>query len=224
MPGYQMTAHQGAQLLWPHHLERSALNSFNVALHGLRRLLEPELTPRADSRYVLRDGRTYRLCIERISCDAEDFHEMVCQGPSALDAMGARRLAAAVDLYEGDFLSSSAEDFVVERRAWLRRMMIEALDRLGDWHAAMGESASALAVYDRLLQMEPYREDVWGRLIEVHIDAGDDHEALVALQRCEVTLQDADIEPSGLLKELHHRLRGGRPRWERGRPLTASGS
>jgi DNA-binding SARP family transcriptional activator len=221
LPGYQTTAHQAARLLWPHHLERSALNSFNVALHGLRRVLEPGLTARSESRYVLRNGRTYRLCVERIACDVESFCQLVCQVQQPLAESATQQLEAAVDLYRGDFLATSAEDFAQERRVQLRRIVLDVLDRLGEWHSVAGDVSAALRVYERLLELEPHREDVWGRLLEVHIAGGDDYQALAALRRCEETLRAAHIEPSRLLKELHQRIRDERPNWANGRPLTA---
>src|SRR2546430_6892767 len=68
-PGCRTTAHEAAQTLWPHHPQRAARNSFNVALHGLRRALEPELMDGSRSRYVVREGRLYRLSMERLTCD-----------------------------------------------------------------------------------------------------------------------------------------------------------
>lgn len=85
MPGYQVSARQAGALLWPRHLPSSALNSFNVALHGLRRLLEPELSSGAASRFVIREGRTYRLCVEELSCDVEDFSRLIRQLGRQLD-------------------------------------------------------------------------------------------------------------------------------------------
>ena len=207
LPGYQTTAQQAARLLWPRHLLRSAVNSFNVALHGLRRVLEPQLTAGAESRYVVRQGRTYRLCLERMTCDAEDFTRLVRQVPAPLGEAGAHQLESAVELYRGDFLDASSEEFVLDKRARLRRAMVDALERLGEWHSAAGSIGLALRVYNRTLEFGPHREDVWARILELYLSTGDEYQALAALQRCEQTLQSAGIEPSGLLRELHRRIR-----------------
>ncbi|HXM54771.1 MAG TPA: BTAD domain-containing putative transcriptional regulator [Candidatus Dormibacteraeota bacterium] len=207
LPGYQATAQQAARLLWPRHLPRSALNSFNVALHGLRRVLEPDLTAGADSRYVIRQGRVYRLRLEQISCDVEDFTKLVRHASRPLGEDAAQRLEMAVSLYRGDFLASSAEEFTLEKRTRLRRVMLDTLERLGEWHAEAERAPQALRAFNRLLELAPHREDAWARVLELHLAAGDEYRALAALQQCEQSLEAAGIEPSGLLRELHRRIR-----------------
>jgi DNA-binding SARP family transcriptional activator len=207
LPGCQTTAHRAARLLWPRHLERSALNSFNVALHGLRRILEPTLTAGAESRYVVRQGRVYRLCRERLTCDVDRFWELLRDLPHPLDAVGGGRLEVAAGLYRGDFLAGSTEEFVREQRARLRRMVLETLERLGDWHADAGRVSEALRAFERLLELAPQREDAWARVLELHLAEGDEYRALAALERCEQSLRAAGIQPGGLLHEIHRRVR-----------------
>ena len=167
-PGCRTTAHEAAQTLWPHHPARAARNSFNVALHGLRRGLEPELVEGSRSRYVIREGRLYRLCLERLTCDSEDFVRLVRQAPSPLDEAGARRLQAATDLHTGDFLTSCTEEFAEERRAELRALLLAALEELGQWYAGAGRSELAVPTLKRLVGLEPGRRDAWARLLELH--------------------------------------------------------
>jgi DNA-binding SARP family transcriptional activator len=211
LPGYQATAQQAARLLWPRHLPRSALNSFNVALHGLRRVLEPDLTAGADSRYVIRQGRVYRLRLEQIACDVEEFTKLVRHAARPLGDEAAERLETAAALYRGDFLASSAEEFTQEKRTRLRRVMLDTLERLGEWHAEAARGPQALRAFNRLLELAPHREDAWARVLELHLAASDEYRALAALQQCEQSLEAAGIEPSGLLRELHRRIRREAP-------------
>jgi DNA-binding SARP family transcriptional activator len=210
-PGYQATAQQAARLLWPRHLPRSALNSFNVALHGLRRMLEPELTAGADSRYVIRQGRVYRLNLEEMTCDVDEFTRLVRYAARPLGDEAAERLETAVALYRGDFLAASGEEFTQEKRTRLRRVMLDTLERLGEWHGEAGRAPQALRAYNRLLELAPQREDTWARVLELHVGACDEYRALAALQQCEQSLESAGIEPSGLLRELHQRIRREAP-------------
>jgi DNA-binding SARP family transcriptional activator len=211
LPGYQATAQQAARLLWPRHLPRSALNSFNVALHGLRRMLEPDLTAGADSRYVIRQGRVYRLRLEQITCDVDEFTKLVRHAGRPLGDEAAERLESAVTLYRGDFLAASGEEFTQEKRTRLRRVMLDTLERLGEWHGEGARAPQALRAYSRLLELAPHREDAWARVLELHLAAGDEHRALATLQQCEQSLESAGIEPSGLLRELHCRIRREAP-------------
>lgn len=207
-PAYQVTATQAGRALWPRHLAGSAVNSFNVALHGLRRVLEPDLTRVAESRFVVHEGHSYRLLVDAIDCDVDEFVRLLSQVSEPLDESGARRLAAATALYRGEFLAESGERFVIDRRARLERLAVEALERLGDWSSDVGRPEEALTAYTRLLDLSPAREDIWARLLELHLGAGDEHGALAVLQRCEQSLRSAGTaEPSGLLRELYRRVR-----------------
>src|SRR5207302_1160472 len=127
--------------------------------------------------------------------------------PQTLDAGSAQRVETALELYRGDFLASSTDDFVRDRRDRLRRLMLEALQKLGEWHAEGGRNDEALAAFGRLLEVTPHREDVWARVLELHLAAGDEHRALAVLVQCEESLKADGIEPSGLLKELRRRIR-----------------
>ncbi|HSR22771.1 MAG TPA: BTAD domain-containing putative transcriptional regulator, partial [Candidatus Eisenbacteria bacterium] len=209
VPGYQVTAQQAARLLWPAHLSRSALNSFNVALHGLRRMLEPGHTSGAESRYVVRLGQVYRLRLDEVACDVEDFSRLARRVIRPLPGEAAHHLEGAIALYRDDFLAPSAEAFVLDRRARLRSVMLDTLERLGEWHAATGRGSRALRDFGRVLELAPHREHVWARVLELHLAAGDSYRALAALHQCERSLDAAGIQPSDFLAELCRRVRRG---------------
>lgn len=168
LPGGRTTAHEAAQTLWPSRPARAARNSFNVALHGLRRALEPELTDGARSCYVVREGRLYRLCLERLTCDAEDFTRLARHGSSPLDESGARRLAGAIDLHAGDFLAGCDEAFAEPRRSQLRSQLLAGLEELGRWYARTGRRDLATPALKRLVALDPSRREAWEQLLEMH--------------------------------------------------------
>jgi DNA-binding SARP family transcriptional activator len=89
--------------------------------------------------------------------------------------------------------------------------MLEALQRLGEWHTDGRRQELALSAFSRLLELAPQREDIWARVLELHLAAGDEHRALAVLHQCEESLQADGIEPSGLLKELRRRIRREAP-------------
>lgn len=208
LPGGRVTSEQAALLLWPRHLRRSALNAFSVALHVLRRVLEPDLRRGTASRYLVREGRAFRLCLERMACDVAAFRELVLDAPVELDAVGAALLEEALRRYRGDFLASTAEEFAREPRAALREQAVATLDRLGAWHASAGRWPDALVAYHRLLELEPRREDVWARAVECHLATGDRDRAADAVRRWDQGLRALGVEPGGLLRDLRGRVLG----------------
>src|SRR5262249_23286720 len=207
LPGNRATSEQAAVLLWPRHLRRSALNAFSVALHVLRRVLEPDLRRGTASRYLVREGRYFRLCLERMACDVVEFRQLVAAAPPAeLDTAGAALLEEAGLRYRDDFLASSDEEFTREPRAALREQLVVALDRLGAWHAAWGRWPAALTAYQRLLELEPRREDVWARAVECNLEAGEWRLAAAEVRRWDRALRALGVEPGGLLRDLRHRV------------------
>jgi len=168
LPGCRTTAHDAGQMLWPSHPPRAARNSFNVALHGLRRALEPDLTDGSRSRYVVREGRLYRLCVERMTCDVEDFTRLARQTSAPVDESVARRLAGAVELHTGDFLAGCDEPFAERRRAQVRSLLLATLEDLARWYTSSGRRDLAVPALKRLVALEPGRREAWERLLELH--------------------------------------------------------
>ncbi|HEX6488046.1 MAG TPA: BTAD domain-containing putative transcriptional regulator [Candidatus Dormibacteraeota bacterium] len=187
MRHYSIGAEEAAEALWPRHAPRSGLNSVNVSLHGLRRLLEPGLRRGSDSRYVVREGHLYRLCVERIDLDVERFAALATQRRGL-----ARRedLEQAVDLYRGDFLADELYvDYPNDRREQLKTVHLETLERLGDMLLADDELKRGLAIYRRLLAADPLREDVWGRIMKHHLLRGERAAAARAYKTCAEALR-----------------------------------
>ena len=211
LPEHATTARQAASHLWPQHLERSAINSFHVALHALRRMLEPGLAARAEPRYVVRQGRVYRLCVERLTCDLADFARLLPTTQEPALRYGAWRLESLLRMWREGFLEPSSERFVRERRAELRRAVVDAVERVGEEQFAGGDATGAARTFRRLLDIEPLREDVWARVAELHLGAGEEGQALAVLLRCEHVLRAAAIEPCGLIRDLRQRLTAPRP-------------
>jgi len=173
-------------------------------------MLEPDLTAGAESRYVVRCGAVYRLRLDDVHYDVEDFSRLARQVPRPLPDEAAHHLQAAVALYRGEFLATSAEGFVQEKRARLHCVMLDTLERLGEWYAATGHGGSALHAFGRVLELAPHREHVWARFLELHLAAGDEYRALATLHQCEQSLHAAGIEPSDFLEDLRRRIRGER--------------
>src|ERR1700730_1629396 len=74
-------------------------------------------------------------------------------------------LAQAVDLYRGDFLEDTYDDWVVTKRERLRSVYIAALGQLILQHRSRREFSSAIGYAQRLLVAEPWREDALRQLM-----------------------------------------------------------
>src|SRR5262249_28786757 len=99
---------------WPDAAPDAGVAQFHAHLHALRTALEPEAA-RGTSRYVLAEGRIYRLAFDAIhSWDVARFEDAVALG-RALDAQGdvagvLRAFGEASELYRGELFDGLSPD------------------------------------------------------------------------------------------------------------------
>jgi DNA-binding SARP family transcriptional activator len=169
--------------LWPDSTEAQALTNLRHVLHTLRHVL-----PAADH-YIEAAPRTlqwrasapYRLDVEAFSTalTRADQH--------AGDEFD--RLREAVELYAGDLLEGSYDEWLLARREEFQRRYLDALERLTRLHAERGEHAAALLLAERLLRHDPLDERTWRLLMHLHAAHGDQARALRAYHACASTLE-----------------------------------
>jgi DNA-binding SARP family transcriptional activator len=104
-----------AFLLWPDSAERQARTNLRHVLHTLRRALpEPD-------RLVDVSQRTLQW-----RPDAPCWVDVVAFG----EALARADLVAAIDVYTGDLLEGSYDEWLVSERERMRRQYLDALERL----------------------------------------------------------------------------------------------
>jgi DNA-binding SARP family transcriptional activator len=107
-----------------------------------------------------------------------------------IDVVEFERLAAepgslshAVDLYRGDFLEDTYDDWIITKRERLRSAYIAALGRLILQHRSRREFSSAIGYAQRLLAAEPWREDALRQLMAARYGSADSAGALAEYSR-----------------------------------------
>ena len=184
-----------AFLLWPDSTEAQARTNLRQVLHKLRRAL-PDADRYLDVTARTRRGRPgapFRL-------DLADFE-------AALDRDD---LAAAVGAYGGDLLEGSYDEWLLEERDRVRDRLVGALERLSEQLEQRGDLAAAVAHAERLLRLEPLREDAYRRLMRLHDAAGDRARALRVYHACVAALErHLGVEPSGATREAYEALLPG---------------
>lgn len=108
------------ELLWPDQDPRKTSARFNMAMSALRKVLEPDLLPKAPSAYIDRKKDGYRLVDNtRIIIDTEVFLSLVSRGEKQSEhqeqALGL--YLDAFDLYRSEFLEEDRfEEWCSEER------------------------------------------------------------------------------------------------------------
>ena len=84
-----------------------------------------------------------------------------------------------------------------KQRATLRADLVRALEILCDVWLARGETGPAAVAADELVDLEPFRETAYQRLMRAHALAGNRAEALRVYERCRRLLSDElGVDPS----------------------------
>lgn len=162
--------------LWPESLTAGP-GTVRYIVHQLRRRLEPELPPGADSSFILRTTRGYQLDLSMVWVDADAFESVVRTAVAAAvrgDTREADRAAGrAADLYRGDFLRDDPyEEWAHSERNRLHGMLETPLRMLVDARMAAGDLEGAAAYAERLARHEPLDADVQRVVLELWLRQG----------------------------------------------------
>jgi DNA-binding SARP family transcriptional activator len=193
--GTRVPRQQLAFLLWPDSTERQARTNLRHVLHTLRRalpVLEEFVDVTARTLEWRADGR-FRL-------DLGVFE-------AALERGDEREAVAA---YAGDLLEGSYDEWVLEERAALRGRYLDALDRLAARLESSGEHTAAIAYAERLVALDPLREEAYRRLMRLHDARADRARALHVYQACTAALQQQlGVEPAEATRAAYEALLPG---------------
>ncbi|MGL5002654.1 MAG: AfsR/SARP family transcriptional regulator, partial [Casimicrobium sp.] len=190
--------------LWPDEDHVSANAKLHQALHALRRVFEPDLAPRAESRYIASDrDHVYFVAERRLSLDISRFDEF-SQPQSSL-----QQKAQAIELYRGELLCNfELNDSELARREALKRKFRQTALDLANAQIAGNQSAQALQTLEALLAREPACEEGCFALMKLLAETGRVDDALRQFQLLGAALKrEIDIEPTAAVAEFARSLR-----------------
>lgn len=187
------------ETLWPDLPPDSARRALNTTFSDLRHILEPHLGRGQASRYLARDEETLAFT-GRIAYDVAEFQEAMKAG-----GQGAWQ---ALDLYRGDFLPEEPyADWALRERERLRELYLNTLTARLDEQVQAGAWREGVELARRILDLEPWLEEVWRALMLCLARLGRRSEALQAYQSCVRALrQELDVAPSAETQSLRESL------------------
>jgi DNA-binding SARP family transcriptional activator len=150
--------------------------SVRYYIHALRRRLEPERGSRQPSVFIAVGSGTYRLKLDHVVVDADEFEAEVTAGVARAehDPQGAAvKIERGLASYHGDFLADLPyAEWAMSERQHLHDLACMGLGCLANIRIELGLFASAAQCLERLAAMQPYDEDVHRRLMELDIMQG----------------------------------------------------
>ncbi|MDN3357266.1 BTAD domain-containing putative transcriptional regulator [Actinomadura sp. DC4] len=199
-------------LLWADDPPASAVNVIHKYVGGLRRLLEPGLTARAQGSWLTRHGNGYRLVAGADHLDLAAFRSQVERARASLSD---DRPDDALDHYvqglrlwqgpPGDGLAESAAATAV--LSALEGELFEAAMEAAELAMRRGHPARVLPLLRRAAGLGPLNEPVQAFLVRVLAAAGQQAEALSVFQTVRDRLADElGIDPGSDLREAHRQV------------------
>src|SRR5438105_1455028 len=195
------------EVLWPDPDAAAAGVSLKVAVHALRQILA-ELNKSGDGPCLTVEAQDagYQLIASDAWLDVEEFEEC-CSIAARLDADDRPTDALkfyeyACELYGGDFLCESFDEWAVFRRESLKDQYLFALARVADAAVESGDYRGCIMRCRELLEIDRYREDTFRTLMICHSRLGQPGRVRRWYELCVQVLRDElDVEPS--LETVH---------------------
>jgi DNA-binding SARP family transcriptional activator len=170
-----LTVDEIGESIWPG-ADYAVGASVRYYVHALRRRLEPERGTREPSAFILARGGSYRLDLDHVSVDADEFEAHVSSGLAAAPSdpqAGGDLLERGLALYRGDFLAELPyAEWALAERHRLHDLACIALRRLADVRMQRESLDGAARALERLTVLQPFDEDVYRRLMELDIACG----------------------------------------------------
>ena len=165
---------------------RKALNS--------NQLLRQNFLLYRDGEYLLNPDLSYRS-------DVEEFDRVLAEAAAAHRRGETERCheayEAAVALYRGEFMQGSYDEWVDEQRTYYRDQYLRILEKLAGAAQEASEWERSLALAQKILRDDPFREEVHCRVMRAHAALGnrvavkEQYETLRRLLREELGVEPA---------------------------------
>jgi DNA-binding SARP family transcriptional activator len=158
--------------IWPG-ADYAVGTSVRYYVHALRRKLEPQRGSREPSSFIAGCSGTYRLRLDHVEVDADEFEACVSAGLAAAGSDAAAEIERGLAIYRGDFLADLPyAEWAMPERDRLHDLACVGLRRLTDIRLQLGLLDGAGASLERLAALQPFDEDVHRRLMELDIAQG----------------------------------------------------
>jgi len=218
-PGRLVSKDQILEYLWPNLPLRKAQNNLWVTVSQLRRVLQPNLQPRAPSAYIIKQGEGYCFNIESdYWLDGEAFAEHLAAAQSTTDLTTCiTDWEAARALYKGDYLSDEryAEWAQFPRIQWNRRFE-HLMVNLALAYRQNGRYQQAITLCREILTMDSINEPAARLLMSSYAALGERTTALKVYAELVSSLQDEiGVEPLPETVELVSQIKLPDGNWKR---------
>jgi len=198
------TLDAATEALWPEADPRRGSEWFWTALGNLRSRLRATANQNT-LKVIEREGDRYRV-EPLFDVDVWKFQRALGEAAASNEEEREAALDRAAAAYQGELLAGVDWPWVEVPRDDLRRRAVDVLVSLADIRWKTGNSAGAWEALERAIEIDPFAEQVYRRVMRLHARLSRPHEAVETYRTLEARLAEVDLEPTtesqNLLKEL----------------------
>ncbi|QGN46737.1 BTAD domain-containing putative transcriptional regulator [Micromonospora sp. WMMD558] len=214
--GRPVSTTQIVDAVWPDDPPANGPNVVQKYVAGLRRILEPERSPRTPGQVLALTDAGYVLHVSPDSLDAVRFEQAVRRAERHREAGrptdALAELSAALELWRGEPFTGFAGPFFEAARQRYVELRATALESWAELELDQGRHRELVGPLVELAGEFPVRERLRRQLMLALYRSGRQAEALAAYRDFDELLRDGyGIEPGEQLRELHRRVLSADP-------------
>ncbi|MEU4624538.1 BTAD domain-containing putative transcriptional regulator [Actinoplanes sp. NPDC023801] len=213
-PGRPVPTHRIVDAVWGDDPPENGTNVVQKYVAGLRRVLDPDRSPRTPGELLaLTDGG---YVLRATSLDAEDFRNGLARADAERRAghleEAARIARLALELWNGEALGGLTGPVFDSARTRLVEERASAWEMWAEIELSRGGFAGLVSELSRLVQEFPLREGLRAQLMIALHRSGRQAEALAVFRDArEYLLAELGVEPGERLQETHRRILRNEP-------------
>ncbi|PRX25407.1 BTAD domain-containing putative transcriptional regulator [Actinoplanes italicus] len=213
-PGRPVPTHRIVDAVWGDEPPENGPNVVQKYVAGLRRVLDPDRSPRTPGEMLaLTDGG---YVLRAASLDAEDFRNGLARADAERRAgrleEAARLARTALELWNGEALGGLTGPLFDSARTRLVEERASAWEMWAEIELSRGGFAGLVSELSRLVQEFPLREGLRAQLMIALHRSGRQAEALAVFRDArEYLLDELGVEPGERLQETHRQILRNEP-------------
>jgi LuxR family transcriptional regulator, maltose regulon positive regulatory protein len=187
------------QFLWPGQGEKNAARDFKVALNALNHVLEPQRKARANSFFIIREGKTYGLNPHAgLEVDTQFFEQWLTAGLEEKNPGNAIVcLKKGLTYYKGEFLPDRRyDDWCINERERLLTFFLRGAEKLAQTYVRQEQYDAAIDWCQKIVSKDRTWEEAYRLLMYCYYRKNNRPQAIKWYHKCcEILEQELGVSP-----------------------------
>lgn len=166
---------------------------FKVALHGINKALEPNRPSRTEPIFIIRQGVSYQIDLEKVCIDTEIMEKYIIIGNKCFgndNDIAKKAYQNAINLYQGSYLPNRIyDDWTSEEREKSQLLILGAYIALAE--ILVNENPlESIRLAQNALNLDATWEDAYRIQMQAYIARGNRPQAIKTYMKCEAILEE----------------------------------